>query len=296
MSKSIYGGDQGIVSVTSFTDLLKTYSSKIDTTNLEKSYTLMRMAAKGERVAPKESDFLYIRDRAVSAGNVIVHDNGCEVVPLDTMYADFAHYSPIIRGCNTNGDFWSVDELKETGKTFIGKSVFVDHNNASVEQARGIILDAHYNDKWHYVELLEAIDAAAFPQLATSIRKRYVTGTSMGCYATSARCSICGHICSIEDDSICEHVERYKGGMLNGLRVFEENRGCEFFENSIVVNPADTEARILQIVANKHTNSHKKVNMLSNTQRNAIHNEINQRTRAGRAASLGENLNNLPWS
>ena len=291
------GGDLGVVGAVSYHDLLKTYGNRVDLSKLEKSATLVRTASASERVAPRESDFLYIRDRAVSAGNVIVHKDGCEVVPTETMYADFAHYGPIVRGANANGDFWSVDELRKNGQTFIGKSVFVDHDNTSVERARGIILDAIYNEKWHYVEVLEAIDKVAFPQLATAIQKRYVTGTSMGCMVERARCSICGNVVDLQHDQLCEHVANYKGMTLNGLPVWEDNENCEFFENSVVVTPADSDARIMQIVAAKGCNKvFHGVNSLTADQRAACAHEVNQRTAAGKKQTIADQLANLPWS
>jgi len=297
MSMNIHGGDLGVVGAVSYSDLLKTYGNRVDLSRLEQSRTLVRTASKSVQVAPRESDFLYIRDRAVSAGNVIVHKDGCEVVPMDTLYADFAHYGPIVRGANKNGDFWSVDELMRNGKTFIGKSVFVDHQNENVENARGIILDAIYNEKWHYVEVLEAIDKVAYPQLATAIQKRYVTGTSMGCLVEKARCSICGNVVDAVHDQLCEHVANHKGMTLNGLPVWEDNENCEFFENSVVVTPADSDARIMQIVASKGSSKvMHNVNSLTADQRSACVHEINQRTAAGRKQTIADQLASLPWS
>lgn len=46
--------------------------------------------------------FLYIRNRAVSAGNVIEHADGtCELVPIEEYYRDFPKYSKICRNANS---------------------------------------------------------------------------------------------------------------------------------------------------------------------------------------------------
>ena len=292
-----------IVDYASYGDILTLYGNrKANLELLKDSRTLtitkgLVRTAKTVKIAPKEGDFLYIRDRAVSAGNVIEHgaNAAVEIVPPEKMYADFAHYSHVVRGCNSNGDFWTVDELKRSYKTFIGKSVFVDHQNEHVEDARGIILDALYNDRWHFVEVLEAIDKVAFPQLAAAVEKRYITGTSMGCYVTSAICSICGHVADVNNEP-CEHVKNYKGLTFNGLRVWEQNEGCEFFENSIVTDPADADARIMERVAAKgHHRPEYAGQRLSARQKAGVREEVNQRTEAGYRQSLRARLDALPW-
>ena len=142
---------------------------------LKNSNTLkvgMVKTAKVVPVALKEDDFLYIRDRAISAGNVIPQKDGSAIsVPIDEYYKEFEKYSKICRNANQNGDFFSEEELKKTYKSFIGKSVFVDHDNENVEKARGIIMDAVWNDRGKFVEVLEAIDKKAYPELARGIEK-----------------------------------------------------------------------------------------------------------------------------
>ena len=222
---------------------------------LKNSNTLkvgMVKTAKVVPVALKEDDFLYIRDRAISAGNVIPQKDGSAIsVPIDEYYKNFEKYSKICRNANQNGDFFSEEELKKTYKSFIGKSVFVDHDNENVEKARGIIIDAVWNDRGKFVEVLEAIDKKAYPELARAIELGYANSTSMGCRCGSSICSICGNKAITEDD-FCEHVKNYKGSTFNGLPVFEDNRDIEFFENSIVCEPADPEAKILEKVASRN--------------------------------------------
>ena len=148
-----------------------------DMSKLKKSETLKVnkgnvKTAKLVTVAPKEDDFLYVRNRAVSAGNVIPQRDGSAIsVPIDEYYKNFEKYSKICRNANDNGDFFSEEELKKSYKSFIGKSAFVDHDNENVEKARGIIVDAVWNDKGKYVELLKAVDKKAYPELARGIEK-----------------------------------------------------------------------------------------------------------------------------
>jgi hypothetical protein len=132
--------------------------------------TSMVKTAKVIKIAPKESDFLYVRNRAVSAGNIIDRGNGvADLIPIDEFYKYFERFAKVMRGANDNGDFFSHEELVNKYKTFIGKAAFVDHDNENVEKARGIILDAYYNEKGKYVELLKAVDKKAYPELARAI-------------------------------------------------------------------------------------------------------------------------------
>jgi hypothetical protein len=264
-----------------------------DSKTLEVTTEGRTKTAKVVKLVPREKDFLYIRNRAVSAGNVIEHSSGsAELVPIDEYYNNFAKYAPICRNANQNGDFFSHEELVNTYKTFIGKSVFVDHKDENVMDARGIILDAIYNTNGYFVELLEAIDKKAFPQLAAGIEKHYITDTSMGCHCAYAICSICGNKAYTNQD-ICEHVLNYKGLTYNGLPVFEDNRGVEFFEDSIVSEGADPDAKILERVASKQNRSNIFIPKYYHKSENTIRDEKNQRTYEGKVKSLSEQLSEL---
>ena len=269
---------------------------------LKKSETLkvdkvMNKTAKLVTVAPKEDDFLYIRNRAVSAGNVIPQPDGSAIsVPIDEYYKNFEKYSKICRNANDNGDFFSEEELKSKYKTFIGKSAFVDHNNENVENARGIIVDAVWNDRGKFVELLKAVDKKAYPELARGIEKGYITDTSMGCRCGKSICSICGNVATTEDE-FCDHIKNYKGSTYNGLPVFEDNRDVDFFEDSFVTIGADPEAKILEKVASR--SQYWGVQRISKSETrdlSYIINEKNQRTFSGRVESFAEKLKNIPWS
>lgn len=252
--------------------------------------------AKTITVAPKEDDFLYVRNRAVSAGNVIENADGSATsVPIDEFYKNFERYSKICRGANDNGDFFSEEELKKSYKSFIGKAAFVDHDNENVEKARGIIVDAVWNDRGKFVELLKAVDKKAYPELARGIELGYITDTSMGCRCGKSICSICGNEAVLEED-FCDHVLYYKGSTYNGLPVFEDNRDVEFFEDSFVTQGADPQAKILEKVASRGGN---KIQRISNKPKNNfsnITNETNQRSVQGRISSFKNKLNEIEWS
>lgn len=252
--------------------------------------------AKTITVAPKEDDFLYVRNRAVSAGNVIEHEDGSATsVPIDEFYKHYERYSKICRGANDNGDFFSEEELKKCYKSFIGKSVFVDHQNENVEAARGIIVDAVWNDRGKFVELLKAVDKKAYPELARGIEMSYITDTSMGCRCGSSICSICGNKAVTEDD-FCDHILYYKGSTYNGLPVFEDNRDVEFFEDSFVTQGADPQAKILERVASRGGHKIQRVSTKPKTNYSNIINETNQRSAIGRVKSLTHKLTEIDWS
>jgi hypothetical protein len=257
--------------------------------------------AKVVKIAPKESDFLYIRNRAVSAGNVIEKADGtADLIPIDDFYKFFEKYARQCRGANDNGDFFSHEELIKKYKTFIGKAAFVDHDNENVEKARGIILDAVYNQKGKFVELLKAVDKKAYPELARGIELGYITDTSMGCRCGYSLCSVCQNKAVTEDD-FCNHIINYKGTTYNGLPVFEDNRDIEFFEDSFVCQGADKNAKIMERVASKGIKKSsiivpKSEDKYVNKLMGKIASEKNQRTSEGRINSFTEQLNNLPWS
>lgn len=253
----------------------------------------MVKTAKVIKIAPKENDFLYIRNRAVSAGNVIEKDAMfADVIDIEQYYKNFDKYAFMCRNANQNGDFFSHEELIQKYKTFIGKSVFVDHDNDNVEKSRGIIIDAVYNTNGKYVELLKAIDKKAYPELAQGIIQGYITDTSMGCKCEYSLCSICGNKAH-SDDEFCEHIIHYKGSQYNGYPVFEDNRNIEFFEDSIVTVGADPDAKILEKVAKKGHNTIKKT---TRPNYDNIKNEKNQRTRSGRIDSFTNKLSEIDWS
>lgn len=259
--------------------------------------TPMVKTAKTVVIAPKTEDFLYVRNRAVSAGNVIDQGEGyAELIPLDEFHKKFEQFANKCRGANDNGDFFSHEELSNCYKTFIGKSAFVDHDNENVEKARGIILDAIYNERGKYVELLKAVDKKAYPELARAIEQGYVHDTSMGCNCGYSICSICGHEAHTEDD-FCEHILNYKGTTYNGLPVWEENCDVSFFEDSFVTVGADRNAKILEKVASKQILPKRGIiSKVSHHEHNLLREEQNQRTFKGRVDSFMNKLNDLPWS
>ena len=70
---------------------------------------------------------------------------------------------------NGNGDFWEKAELDKNHKTLAGKGFYIEHNSKSVENAKGIILDAVWFPDQKYVQCLVAVDKKAHPDIARQI-------------------------------------------------------------------------------------------------------------------------------
>ena len=155
-------------------------------------------------------------------------------------------------GPNDNGDYFSEEELlkeAENGEkafeTFIGCSIFTNHKNDDIEQARGKIVNAFYDLKNHCVYVDAMVDAKAYPQLARGILQNYISDCSMGTAVKYSTCSICGNKAASENQ-FCEHVKNHKGKMINGKKVYEKNVGCKFIELSAVTDGACPNCTIQQ--------------------------------------------------
>jgi len=146
---------------------------------------------------------------------------------------------------NANGDYFSKEELlKEVDfkdkkipayKTFEGVPVYTNHKNDDIEQAKGMVVYAEWDDKNNCVWTTLFIDEEAYPDIARGIRIGYMHDVSMGCQVEKGKCSICGNIAESEKQ-YCKHLKNYKGKTdpETNKKVYEENYGLKFIELSIV--------------------------------------------------------------
>ena len=74
------------------------------------------------------------------------------------------------------------------------------------------------------------------------------------------------------------------------------NVNFEFFENSIVCEPADPEAKILEKVASRNNSIVRTYNKKPKNDLSNVVNEKNQRTFAGRVENFSDKLKNIPWT
>ena len=165
---------------------------------------------------------------------------------------------------NTNGDYFSEEELQKGCKTFEGVPFFTNHDNQNVENARGKIIHAEWNPADKSIYTIAFIDRDAYPHLCRSIEERYASGVSMGCTVEYSVCNICGNRAEKTED-YCTHIKNKKGRKFTGTAknvitgelkqfrnepVFEFNYGIKFIELSAVVDPACPTCHIQDIIHN----------------------------------------------
>ncbi len=165
---------------------------------------------------------------------------------------------------NTNGDFFSTEELLKAYKSFEGVPFFTNHDNQDVEKARGKIVFAEWVPEEKAVYTIAFVDRDAYPHICRSIEEEYVTGVSMGASVEYSVCSICENVAERTED-YCGHIKNRKGRKFTGSArnvktgeikqfndepVFEYNYGVKFIELSAVVDPACPDCRIQGIIPN----------------------------------------------
>src|SRR5579863_8611574 len=208
----------------------------------------------------KNSDFLYYRARAISAG-----DQG----PLQKDGS---------RGWNYNGnfDFFPRKELEASYPSFVQKQIFLDHNSESSLYSIGKIIDALPIDDPQtgefYIELVGKIDRTLHPEICRKIETGELNSTSMGCSVDESMCSICGKVLHSDADDKCEHMGMNLGKEFQAeidfpeynikkgdlIPCFSINKGIVFNEDSIVGVPADPTAVIKTVLSNMKNQVSKK--------------------------------------
>jgi hypothetical protein len=155
---------------------------------------------------------------------------------------------------NDNHDAFHKDELlrfdhrlgKQVYRTYELKPHQINHRAENPKNARGFILDVHYNDtsdplsdcpncgnktaskegrdvntglhcnrcghlvKDEFVELLVAIDTKKDPTFADGVRRGVLKNGSMGCSCLCTRCNICNNV-AYSRSEFCKHIAKSKG-------------------------------------------------------------------------------------
>jgi len=219
-------------------------------------------------IEAKNSDFLYYRARAISAG-----DQG----PLN---------KEGVRSWNFNGnkDYFPRKELEAAYETFVGRNIFLDHNSESSLYSIGKIIDAlPIDDKEtgeFYIELVGKIDRTLHPEICRKIETGELNSTSMGCSVDESMCSICGKVLHSDADDKCEHMGMNLGkefpaeidlpeyNIKKGdlIPCFSINKGIVFNEDSIVGVPADPSAVIKTVLSNMKSQMSKKASLTKKEQ------------------------------
>lgn len=135
---------------------------------------------------------------------------------------------------------------KQVYRTYENKPHQVNHRAENPKNARGFIVDAHYNDsanpldtcpncgnktaskeardaetgihcikcgevvKDEFIELLIAIDAKKDPSFANGVLKGVLKHGSMGCSCLRTRCNVCNNVAYTRSE-FCKHISQNKG-------------------------------------------------------------------------------------
>jgi len=238
-----------------------------------------------------EDGYLYARIRAISSRVNKNHDGWPSVELAGGKDTFDKHAKQHQAGFTVQA---SAEDSERYGfSTFLGKPVFVDHNNSNPDRARGVIVDAKLHVEDHHtsahdpyyssssvdpehlpptwVELLLEVDAKSFPKLAKAIvagskdPTKGIDGFSMGCDVERSVCNICKNSATAPDE-YCKHV-KLKGAEFDAIdnhgrktskKSYENCYGIKFFEISAVFDPADETALIKEVKASiaKEANKH----------------------------------------
>ena len=159
---------------------------------------------------------------------------------------------------NANGDYFSKEELLKdieikgekipAYKTFEGVPIYTNHKNDDIEQAKGMVVYAEWDDKENCVYCTFFVDEEAYPDIARNIRTGVIHDVSMGCSVDYGICSKCKNKAYTERD-YCECLKKYKGKTepTSGKKIYEENYNLKFIELSCVGDGAFETCEIQEI-------------------------------------------------
>ena len=199
-------------------------------------------------IAPRSDDFLYFSIIFLKAAESAVLDDSGRIKKTsggDNAWGFFDEnwkwHGNVKPHRNNNNDIFPESELKTAAKKWIGMPLCRDHESSSVDGIRGIILDAHYDEKFKQIIGLCALDKVNYPDLARKVETGLVRYGSMGTAVETSICSDCGNRAQTQKE-YCEHVN-------NRLAHGEINVGLKPIEYSLVVQPAEPGAVLLKCIA-----------------------------------------------
>lgn len=131
-------------------------------------------------------------------------------------------------------------------KTFVGKPTYSDHNNKVFTEAKGVHFDSSLRyvpgwDVWKIFVLL-GYDRSKDSALARQIEKGQRRSYSMGAWVSYFINSLTGQL-----SNGSQPLKYPKGSTHNGVLSYDNCSGCEYFETSSVVGPADVSAESHQL-------------------------------------------------
>jgi hypothetical protein len=209
---------------------------------------LNKLATDVRAIAPKSDDFLYFSIIFLKAAESAYLDENGKVKKLANgedawgfFDENWKWHGNVLPHRNNNRDIFPESQLKIAAKKWVGMPLCRDHESSSVDGIRGIILDAHYDEKFKQVIGLCALDKVNYPDLARKVTTGLVRYGSMGTAVEVSICSECGNKASTQKE-YCSHV---LGKTAHG----EINVGLKPIEYSLVVQPAEPGAILLRCLA-----------------------------------------------
>ncbi len=209
---------------------------------------LSKLAKEVKAISPKSDDFLYFSIIFLKAAESSLLDDYGSIKKLANGEEAWGFFDENWRWHgnvkphkNNNSDIFPASELKVAAKKWIGLPLCRDHESSSVDGIRGIILDAHYDEKFKQVVGLCALDRVNYPDLARKVETGLVRFGSMGTAVEVSICSECGNKATTQKE-YCQHV---LGKVAHG----EINVGLKPIEYSLVVQPAEPGAILLKCLA-----------------------------------------------
>lgn len=185
-----------------------------------------------------------------------------DISPDPTNYGLVACRAVTVEVPNENGDAFPRDELlrfepsfgRRVYRSFEYRPLCQNHKSDNPKWARGVLVDAHWNDdnpKDEFIETLVAFDKLKDPMLARGIKTGSIDGFSMGCDCGYTVCSVpgCENVAYSRSD-FCEHIKNQKMAKdrKTGAQIFERCFEVCFQELSSVGDPADPFARTTELL------------------------------------------------
>jgi len=258
--------------------------------DIEVTNRFIKLAESLKRLAPRSDDFMYFtaimlhgaeaalidpktgESRKDNAGKDItgVFDDNWKWVCSDTSIDPYS---------NQNGDIFPSSELKKAYTKWRGRPLCINHQSSDVEGVRGIIIDTHWDDKYKRVVGLCALDKKSYPDLAHKVKAGYANCVSMGTAVGRALCTVCQKTAVTEKD-YCDCIRSKKGMRINGVKVGEINLDLNPIELSLVVTPADQQAKVLKIIASMNNYADQRKSLV----------EEKDRVETGKLAKLDDSI------
>ena len=227
---------------------VSTHDSKEISANPKLVERMTKLANGIKTIAPRSDDFLYFSIIFLKSAESAILDESGKIKKTSSGESAWGFFDEnwkwhgnVKPHRNNNKDIFPEAELKKAAKKWVGMPLCRDHESSSVDGIRGIILDAHYDEKFKQVVGLCALDKVNYPDLARKVETGLVRYGSMGTAVETSICTECGNRAQTQKE-YCEHVN---GRVAHG----EINVGLKPIEYSLVVQPAEPGAVLLKCIA-----------------------------------------------